>query len=105
MSGSLSFLQNLTQLQELNLRDTQASGSLSFLQNLTQLQVLRLSNTQVNGNVTMLPKLVSLWRFDVTDTQVGVPTQQQLITFQEQHPDCTCIGAFRISDLTAFTGS
>ena len=64
MSGSLYFLQNLTQLQRLNLAETQVSGNLSFLQNLTQLQYLYLD--QVNGNiVTVLPQLTSLEDFDV----------------------------------------
>ena len=55
VSGTLSFLQNLTQLQYLDLEHTQVSGSLSFLQNLTQLQHLDLSRTQVNGSITALP--------------------------------------------------
>ena len=64
------------------------SGSLSFLQNLTQLQHLYLNNTQVSGSVTSLPQLTDLAYLSVEGTQVGVPTQEQLATFEQQHPNC-----------------
>ena len=88
MSGSLSFLQNLTQLQDFYLSNTQVSGSLSFLQTLTQLQELDLSDTQVSGAITSLPELTNLNSIDVEGAQVGVPTQQQLAAFEQQHPGC-----------------
>ena len=64
------------------------SGSLSFLQNFTQLQYLGLYQTQVSGSVTSLPQLTDLQRLVVSGTQVGVPTQEQLATFEQQHPNC-----------------
>ena len=88
VSGSLSFLQNLTQLQHLDLGDTQVSGSLSLLQSLTQLQHLDLYNTQVSGSVTSLPQLTDLGILHVEGTQVVVPTEEQLDTLEQQHPDC-----------------
>ena len=88
VSGSLSFLQNLTQLQGLSLSNTQVSGSLSFLQSLTQLQHLDLNNTQVSGSVTSLPQLTDLAYLFVGGTQICVPTQEQLATFEQQHPNC-----------------
>ena len=90
VSSSLSFLQNLIQLQKLNLSNTQVSGSLSLVQNLTCLQVLGLDRTQVSGDVTLLPKLASLRELSLILTQVGVPTQHQITTFQQQHPHCRC---------------
>ena len=90
VSSSLSFLQNLIQLQKLNLSNTQVSGSLSLVQNLTCLQVLGLDRTQVSGDVTLLPKLASLRELSLILTQVGVPTRQQITTFQQQHPHCRC---------------
>ena len=86
--GNLSFLQTLTQLQTLDLSGTRVSGSLSFLQNLTQLQQLHLANTQVSGSVTSLPLLTGLAELLVDGTQVGVPTEEHLATFAQQHPDC-----------------
>ena len=88
MSGSLSFLQNLTQLQHLYLDNTQVSGSLSFLQDLTQLQRLYLSNTEVSGSLISFPRLTDLTQLYVRGTQVGAPTEEQLATFKQQHPTC-----------------
>ena len=88
VSGSLSYLQNLTQLRSLDLANTQVSGSLSFVQNLTQLQILYLSRTEVSGSVTSLPLLTGLPELFVDDFQFGVPTEQQLTTFTQQHPGC-----------------
>ena len=89
MVRSLSFFQNLTQLQQLYLGYTQVNGSLSFLQNLTQLQDLHLSYTQVNGGITALPQLTSLVEFGVKDSQVvSVPTEPELASFAQQHPNC-----------------
>ena len=71
VSGSLSFLQNLTQLQGLDLSDTYVSGSLSFIQNLTQLQDLDLSCTQVSGSLSFLRNLTQLQRLNFEYTQVS----------------------------------
>ena len=87
VSGSLSFLQNLTQLQVLYL-SPQVSGSLSFLQNLTHLQRLDCHRTKVSGSVTSLPRLTGLRILDVRGTQVGVPSEEQLETFDQQHRNC-----------------
>ena len=59
-----------------------------MLGNHTQLLELSLGDTQVNGTVTSLPQLTQLELLDVSDSQVGVPTQQQIATFQQQHPGC-----------------
>ena len=88
VSGSLSFIQNLTQLQDLDLSCTQVSSSLSFLQNLTQLQTLYLANTQVNGSIVALKQLIKLENFFFDGSRVGVPTEQELATFTQQHPNC-----------------
>ena len=67
------------------------SGSLSFLQNLSQLRELDLSNTQVSGSITAIPHLTYLEAFYVDlNTLVGVPTAQELATFTQQHPTCVC---------------
>ena len=72
----------------LYLANTQVSGSLSLLQSLTQLQWLYLYRTQVSGSVTSFPQLTDLRILHVDSTQVGVPTQEQLATFEQQHPNC-----------------
>ena len=64
------------------------SGSLSLLQNLTQLKRLVLQQTQVSGSVTSLSQLSDLAYLCVDITQVDVPTQEQLATFEQQHPNC-----------------
>ena len=93
MSGSLSFLQNLSQLKELRL-EGQVSGGLSLLGNNTQLNDLGLGSSQVNGDITSLPKLFQLRYLDVEDTNVGVPTQQQLAT---NSSSSTLIAAFTMA--------
>ena len=71
VSGSLSFLQNLTKLQHLSLYETQVSGSLSFVQNLTQLQKLNLQETQVSGSLSFLQNLAQLRYLSLCETQVN----------------------------------
>ena len=70
------------------LSDTHVNGSVLCLQNLAQLECILLSNTQVSGSVTSLPLLTDLTKLAVDNTHVGVPTEQQLATFTQQHPDC-----------------
>ena len=88
VSGSLPFLENLTQLEKLDLSDTQVSGSLFLLQNLTQIEKLDLSDTQVGGSTTTLPQLTGLVLLWIEGSQVGVPTEQELAGFTQQHPKC-----------------
>ena len=52
-SGDASSLQNLTQLQHLNLNNTQVGGSLSDLRNLTQLRYLTLTNIGLSGTLDL----------------------------------------------------
>ena len=88
VDGSLAVLQHLTQLQQLSLTNTQVKGCLSSLQNLTQLQSLSLNHTQVSGSVTSLPQLSDLLCLFVHGTRVNFSTQDQLVTFGQQHPNC-----------------
>ena len=48
----------------------------------------RHKNLLVSGSVTLLPLLTGLTELDVENTQVGVPTEQQLATFTQQHQGC-----------------
>ena len=67
------------------------NGSLSFLQNLTQLQNLELNHTQVSGSITAIPHLTYLETFCVVSSLVSVPTAQELAAFTQQHPTCKFI--------------
>ena len=71
VSGSLSSLQNLIRLQHLDLNNTQVSGSLAFLQNLTQLQILRLDDSQVSGSLSLLQSLTQLQELNLYNTQLS----------------------------------
>ena len=84
--GSLSFLQNLTQLQKLRLSDTQVSGSISFPQNLYLLQELDLDDTKVNGSLLFLEDLTLLQTLRLSRTQVSgsLLFLQNLIQLQVQ---------------------
>ena len=61
----------LTQLEVLDLVDTNVSGSLEVLANHTRLRNLQLRHTRVTGRLEDLPlKAKGLWRLDLTGTEV-----------------------------------
>ena len=52
---------------------------------------LAMTNTKVSGSVTSLPRLTGLRYMDVQGTQVGVPSEEQLETFDQQHRNCAIL--------------
>ncbi|MFD2523287.1 leucine-rich repeat domain-containing protein, partial [Emticicia soli] len=64
----ISFLQNLTQLQSLDLSDNQIQD-ISFLQNLTQLQALDLSYTKIQ-DISFLQNLTQLQSLNLSANQI-----------------------------------
>ena len=63
-------ISQLTELESLNLGDTNVSGSLEVLANNTELQFLQLFHTRVTGRLEDLPKAKNLDRLDLTGTEV-----------------------------------
>ena len=71
LGGSLHpEISKLTELEDLNLDDTNVSGSLEVLANNTKLQYLRLRHTRVTGRLEDLPKAKDLYSLHLTGTEV-----------------------------------
>ena len=71
ISGDISSLSSLTNLQELNLQDTFVSGDISSLSSLTNLQKLNLRYTSISGDISSLSLLTNLQELILFNTSVS----------------------------------
>lgn len=70
ITGELSSLAALTNLEELSLINTFVTGDISNISNCTKIQILNLSNNDITGNIKSLGKMTSLKKVQIYSTKI-----------------------------------
>ena len=73
-----SRFEELTKLEQLNLKDTNAFGDIQVLQHNTKLKHLNLAHTNVVGDLTALQETTQLKDFQVSNTKITCPQEGPL---------------------------